>query len=297
MTLKNLVVNCENSSQPGQVGVAVGRAESVEGLRVLNFKKVLCKKHPVHVTNFYSSFTLGIIYKDLTCCRGQKDTKSVEVHDDSPPAPPDTSVCVNEYADSDFSDSEIEHLDFLDSFIADNILTEGQACSPSKLALDKIITEIIDTPLENDFLLFQKLILCNYEHFDEWFELQNSLIEDIGLNCFPEGSLKYSAKFQNDFFVKFNMYITSDNYKEITLKLLTKYGLSANGPFYQCLTSIVFYLENQLFKTLSTHLQLQPPEHLPKLTVDDSLCGAASGYVIAKLKHKMSVKIRNAIFF
>lgn len=121
-------------SQPGQVGVAVGRAESVEGLRVLNFKKVLCKKHPVHVTNFYSSFTLGIIYKDLTCCRGKKDTKSVEDHDDSPPAPPDTSVCVNEYADSDFSDSEIEHLDFLDSFIADNILTEGQACSPSKLA-------------------------------------------------------------------------------------------------------------------------------------------------------------------
>ncbi|CAC5394981.1 PIF1 [Mytilus coruscus] len=84
------------------------------------------------------------------------------------------------------------------------------------------------------------------------------------------------------------------DYEKNSLSLLTKYGLGANGPYYQCLTSILFYLENQLFKTLSGHLQLQSPEPLPKLTVDDGLCGAArgkiryvSGYVIAKLKHKM----------
>lgn len=38
MALKNLVVNCENCYQMGQIGVAIGRAEKVEGLKVINFK-------------------------------------------------------------------------------------------------------------------------------------------------------------------------------------------------------------------------------------------------------------------
>lgn len=39
MTLPELVVDCENSVQPGQLGVAVGRAVSVVGLKVVNIKK------------------------------------------------------------------------------------------------------------------------------------------------------------------------------------------------------------------------------------------------------------------
>ena len=39
MTLPELVVDCENCVQPGQLGVAVGRAVSVEGIKVVNLKK------------------------------------------------------------------------------------------------------------------------------------------------------------------------------------------------------------------------------------------------------------------
>lgn len=42
MTLHNLVVNCENCFQPGQIDVAIGRVETVEGLKVINFKKSYC---------------------------------------------------------------------------------------------------------------------------------------------------------------------------------------------------------------------------------------------------------------
>jgi hypothetical protein len=41
---------------PGQLGVAVGRAVSVEGLKVVNFKNHLCRKHPSYVYNFHGSF-------------------------------------------------------------------------------------------------------------------------------------------------------------------------------------------------------------------------------------------------
>ena len=41
MTLKNVFINCENCYQPGQIGVAVGRAQQVDCLRVMNLKKTI----------------------------------------------------------------------------------------------------------------------------------------------------------------------------------------------------------------------------------------------------------------
>jgi hypothetical protein len=41
-------------SNPGQVGVAIGRASVVKVLRVLNFKKSIVKKHSDVVYEFYT---------------------------------------------------------------------------------------------------------------------------------------------------------------------------------------------------------------------------------------------------
>ncbi|KAK6178390.1 hypothetical protein SNE40_013185 [Patella caerulea] len=53
--LEKVTVNCEHCFQPGQLGVAVGRAMSVDGLKVVNFTKYLWKKHPANVFKFYDS--------------------------------------------------------------------------------------------------------------------------------------------------------------------------------------------------------------------------------------------------
>ena len=49
MTLPELVVDCENCVQPGQLGVAVGRAVSFEGLKVVNFKKKTYAESILHM--------------------------------------------------------------------------------------------------------------------------------------------------------------------------------------------------------------------------------------------------------
>ena len=38
MTLDKVLVDCRNMTIPGQIGVALGRASSIAGLQVLNFK-------------------------------------------------------------------------------------------------------------------------------------------------------------------------------------------------------------------------------------------------------------------
>lgn len=59
MAIENLVVDCSNATFPGQIGVAIGRAKSIDGLCVKIFKPSLCRPHPTAVEHFY-----------LHCCHG-----------------------------------------------------------------------------------------------------------------------------------------------------------------------------------------------------------------------------------
>lgn len=46
MSLNNVVVNCQDCIQPGQIVVVIGLAVTVEGLQVVNFKKSMVRNHP-----------------------------------------------------------------------------------------------------------------------------------------------------------------------------------------------------------------------------------------------------------
>lgn len=113
----------------------------------------------------------------------------------------------------------------------------------------------------------------------------------------------FSAKHQHDFFGKFNKYLASDQYEKSALELLQFYKLDPKGPCYQLLTSILFYLEKKHLEKVLSQIQLQLPAPLQKISTSQSLSGPArgkvryiSGYVVAKLKHTISTKLRNCLF-
>ena len=123
MTLPELVVDCENCVQPGQLGVAVGRAVSVS-VKVVNFKKHLCRKHPSYVYNFHGSFSIGVVKNDLNCCNN-----SYEICSDNPSEYSDDDIASDDdndhhdndnldetliLDDSDFFYSEIDKIDFIE---------------------------------------------------------------------------------------------------------------------------------------------------------------------------------------
>ena len=68
MTLDKVVVDCRNMTIPGQIGVALGRATSIAGLQVLNFKTSLLKTHPKEIDQFYTQENIPV---DPTrnCCQ------------------------------------------------------------------------------------------------------------------------------------------------------------------------------------------------------------------------------------
>ena len=78
MTLPMVEVNCKNAKFPGQKGVAVGRAKSSKGLRVINYNPYLCKPHSKEVRDFYEQYNSTQTYElNLSCCRNYESFEDV----------------------------------------------------------------------------------------------------------------------------------------------------------------------------------------------------------------------------
>lgn len=206
MTLKNVIVTCQSCFQPGQLGVAVGRAVSVAGLKIVNFKKSLCRKHSNSVNQFYTDFTPGELKFDLSCCRNKNeiDNRIQENSDtDTGSEIENTDNSAHDVKfideDSDFSDSEIDKLEYLENIV------DNSGCRVFQLqsltALENVSLEFMDTPFEKQITDFKQSIISNYKCFDDWFAKQSSLIDDIGLLCFPEEEKNFSQKHRNEFFL------------------------------------------------------------------------------------------------
>jgi hypothetical protein len=70
MTLPRLEVDCRNMWQPGQVGVAVGRATNKAGLRVVNFVERQSRPHPASVIEFEERPSMRPLH-DVSCCQSE----------------------------------------------------------------------------------------------------------------------------------------------------------------------------------------------------------------------------------
>ena len=272
--------------------------------RVLKFKKYLCRKHPQHVYHFYEGCSIGALRDDFKCCRGSKNENIDDDNEDDVDDDENKEAHITEHFDSgsEFSESEIDKLDNIDVSIEQNILSNEESLSPAKAALDSVFEEFVGSPIEKTISSFKLDILKNFNIFNDWYQSQASVIEDIGLNCLPEGVKTYSPRQQNDFFVKFNKYLNSVEYIQSSIALLTAYGLENSDPQYQFLTTILFYLEKKFFLHFSAHLDLKAPEQVKVIKSDNLLSSAKgqiryiSGYVVAKIKHNLSIKIRNSLF-
>lgn len=81
------------------------------------------------------------------------------------------------------------------------------------------------------------------------------------------------------------------------------YAADYSDSQFQFLTTILFHIEKKFFEDFSDHLNLQEPESIKNISTSDDLSAPGrgkvryiSGYVLAKLKYNLSVKIRNSLF-
>ena len=121
MSLDRVTIDCRNMQNPGQIGVAIGRATSKKGLRVLNFEMSLLRPHPQSVTEWYSRIPTEPL-ADLTCC-----PKNTEITHDPLKLADSQDACVTPIYSTTNSDIE-------EPLINDLII-------PSENEIDKLIEE------------------------------------------------------------------------------------------------------------------------------------------------------------
>lgn len=105
------------------------------------------------------------------------------------------------------------------------------------------------------------------------------------------------------FFIIFHKHVNSEKYRQSAVRLLNSYNSNVNGPEFQLLMTIMFFLEKQFFSNFSNDLSLQSVEPVKNIPVSDEIQASGrgklryiSGYVVAELKYLVSKKLRGALF-
>ena len=138
MTLDCVEVDCHLINRPGQLGVALGRASSTQGLRVVNFHPSCCVQPPESIMEFYENIAVGDIQNNNSCCNSSPiETVPVSPH---VPAPVEDNLEFEDEASfSDEEDLEEEELEEIDMIIEAASVEEQTVELPENFDLNKCI--------------------------------------------------------------------------------------------------------------------------------------------------------------
>jgi hypothetical protein len=316
MTLPAVVVHCAKGTQPGQIGVAVGRAVSLAGLQVLDFKASQCVEHPLSVHNFYELTTLNP-RPDLQCCRFcpildtfLSDEKLLFDASNCAAGHDEFAIAVSDDEDfSDLDDIEVQALsDLLDSpAVHVGCVLEARdlpADIAVSAALDSVYAEFIDTPQEmNGKLVFDKLskeiqaitITWFQQH---WFQLSSILESCVPADLSVKEQKLAQAKHFTAFTTKAHEYISSYEYTSTCQALITQLG-SKTGVEHSFLFSLILWIQKELLTRLAD--KVVPETEAVRLARKDMSEGGrgkvryVAGYCVAKAKYRVMTKMKTAI--
>ena len=170
-----------------------------------------------------------------------------------------------------------------------------------KIAIESVMTDFHDTPMESTVKQFGAHIVLNPAPFSTFYGEQHDAVNELFHQSFPENK-KYTAKNTNTFLTKFQSHISSSTFKNKATKLLATYNVPVDGPEYQFLSGIMFYIEKECLTILDEKLELLPPQPF------SVPCGAqlnpsalakiryVGGYVVAKIKYNISKRLKDVLF-
>lgn len=170
------------------------------------------------------------------------------------------------------------------------------------MTLNHCIAVFLDTPLDGEIREIEHIIKKNVIPFQSFYNQQENQIRDLLRQAFPQNSI-YTSKHINNFMRSFHSHMDSEAYRQSALSLLSFYGISspACSTGYKLLTNVLFYLKKTNLESVCDSLELHKIPILKKISDDMSPEGRGkvryiAGYVIAKLRFRISRKIKNALY-
>jgi hypothetical protein len=172
--------------------------------------------------------------------------------------------------------------------------------SEIECVLKKISQEFQDTPSEN-ILHFTKSIASDSGYFNDWMTKQKDYVMKLFSDCFPDKADVQNKKGIGRFYSAFQQYLSCKDFENESFNVLQHYHCDEKGPEIQFLTSTVFDIQRECFMKLSEQLKCVKLNPIKQISNTLSPCARGKvryvgGYVIAKLKYRTALKIRNLLF-
>lgn len=307
LTMKNVVVHCAHISKPGQLGVAVGRVESLEGLQIKDFKRSCITYHRQVIYSFYRGAGIGNEDENLKCCRKYckeyediSETKTAnEFVNENDETYEHVLKTDDDDIDDEFSDIEDEVLQIIDEMDC----TETQEHTDK---INKFISKVVDTykvtPCESKAESFKKVILQQMSQFREWFDKQFLNINQILCAIIPDPNSKVEPKHFRQFYTDFQRYMNDESFTFSSENLLSKMNVNHSDFHTQFLVSIVFEIQRNLIESMSERTKCEAPPPLNEIAEENiSPAGRGKiryvgGYTLAKITHQESNFVRSCLF-
>ena len=289
MSLRFVEVNCKKATFPGQVGVAVGRAQTSKGLRVINYRPALCKEHPKYVRDFYEKDNSDDVYSvDLSCCRNHECFEDKTVH----------TITDNLDSDSEIDDliENVEQIENLDhSYYSINTVDSSEMDTRFQSAFN----DFKHTPVEAKARIALDTILSKGHNLSLWYSKQCSTIETMYDNCCTVQAGNLKQKHLTEFHTLFQQYMTSDEYTQ-SIKSVTEVEFSS-----YLFSSVMFLIQENFLKNKAATVEI-PEEKvsLPLFPSPESTLTApgkgkiryVGGYCVAKVRYRLCKTMRNCFF-
>ena len=324
MSLPLVEIDCKHANNPGQIGVAVGRAESVKGLRVLNYKSSLCRKHPNKVEAFYLKLGgIGDVKDNLDCCKFEFNQipQSIFSESDNPESEKeelDNLVTHLENIDTDTDENnnevaECKKFAELDHNYADSPTTCTETGERVKIEHDyalgsglkdpgmisdfgAALDDFIDTPQELIARNTTETIMRN-EAVTDWYARQHNTINKLYENTCSADAGNVKPKDFTEFYSSFNRYILSEEYHHHSLPLL---GI----PFaQQILTSVMLAIQRNILKNKADTMiseypccHIFPPKDMVLSAAGRGKIRYIGGYCVAKCRYHLCSALRNSLY-
>ncbi|XP_052266085.1 uncharacterized protein LOC127868386 [Dreissena polymorpha] len=309
MTLENVEIDCRSIFQPGQLGVAISRVRSVEGLRVVNFHPRYLLKPTKEVTDIMNGAGFEP-QEDLSCCRktktlsmacGEQHTPMDAYH--QPPNVPTSTerntdnehkkTTITSYTAPDDDEDEDDQLDDdFNEIISALIKSEAQAQTyelndfniqdfKENLKFKHPVTNtqvqingIVDRIDESNLIKFVKKIYLKLNDIEMDFTVSDDK-KSIPEKCLVQ------------FYKQLHIFLTGTSYKMDCLMLFNTEKTFANQHMAVCHEIVekirILFLEKKV-----DMLCLSNNRMLKRIVTDTDKARVryVAGYCVSKLKHK-----------
>lgn len=300
ITLSSVVVDCEEATIPGQIGVAVGRAGNVNHLQVKNFKPCLVKEHSPKVKTFYNHKSANLLF-DGTCCKKEFISSDIATDIFLP-------FEISQHDSEFFSDSnsETDSIPGVQSTDVDTDNLQAECSTASAFPdyieplqiLNECAEEYTDTPFQDLMEVFVRNITKSMSCFSDWLSHIFLKILKLYESVIPESELA-QQKHLTQFVSSINTFLKSEEYVDCCKKLLSFYTATNSSAEQALLTSIAFKIQNLILKYKSSLVETPQITERSKPTetceVGKGIVRYIGGYCVAKLKYEYKKQVQNCL--